>query len=273
MSGVLLGLEHVSVRFRSHRQTVNALDDVTIDWIAGETLGVVGESGSGKSTMARVLMGVQPLTAGRLLLDGEEVSREADLRRLRQRVQLIFQDPYQSLNPRLRVRTIVREPLVVQRVPRVEHDTRIARALADVGLDPARFADRYPHQLSGGQRQRVAIAAALVLEPDGLICDEPVSMLDVSVRAQVLEVLRRLREERGLSLLFITHDLSLAWSICDRVAVVYHGEVVELGATDDVIGNPRHPYTTALVEAVPRIDPDVHLWAATEDDAERRRNA
>jgi oligopeptide/dipeptide ABC transporter ATP-binding protein len=164
---------------------------------------------------------------------------------------MIFQDPYQTLNPRQRVRTIVAEPLLVQGVSSGEHEARVARALEDVGLEPERFLERYPHQLSGGQRQRVAIAAALVLEPDGLICDEPVSMLDASVRAQILAVLVELQSRRGLALIFITHDLSLAWSLCDRIAVMYLGRVVEQGRATDVIERPGHPYTQALVDAIP----------------------
>jgi peptide/nickel transport system ATP-binding protein/oligopeptide transport system ATP-binding protein len=164
---------------------------------------------------------------------------------------MIFQDPYQTLNPRQRVAAIVAEPLVVQDVPAGERDGRVRRALDDVGLDPERYLSRYPHQLSGGQRQRVAIAAALVLEPDGLICDEPVSMLDASVRAQILAVLVELQRRRGLALIFITHDLSLAWSLCDRIAVMYLGRVVEQGSAVDVIERPQHPYTRALVTAVP----------------------
>ncbi len=176
---------------------------------------------------------------------------KASLRELRRRVQMIFQDPYQTLNPRQRVATIVTEPLVVQGVPRDEHEGHLRRALDDVGLDPDRYLSRYPHQLSGGQRQRVAIAAALVLEPEGLICDEPVSMLDASVRAQILTVLVELQRRRDLGLLFITHDLSLAWAFCDRIAVMYLGRVVEQGSAVDVIERPRHPYTQALVTAVP----------------------
>jgi oligopeptide/dipeptide ABC transporter ATP-binding protein len=164
---------------------------------------------------------------------------------------MIFQDPYQTLNPRQRVETIVAEPLVVQGVPAGEHEERVLRALGEVGLDPERFRRRYPHQLSGGQRQRVAIAAALVLEPDGLICDEPVSMLDASVRTQILAVLVELQRRRDLGLVFITHDLSLAWSLCDRIAVMYLGRVVEQGDAADVIERPGHPYTQALVAAIP----------------------
>src|SRR5262249_40646582 len=168
---------------------------------------------------------------------------------LRRRVQMIFQDPYQTLNPRQRVETIVTEPLVVQGVR--DREARVRRALSDVGLEPDQFLRRYPHELSGGQRQRVAIAAGLVLEPAGLVCGEPVSMLDVSVRAQILQVLTRLRETRGLGLLFITHDLGLAWALCDRVAVMYLGRIVEQGSARDVIERPGHPYTQALVAAVP----------------------
>jgi oligopeptide/dipeptide ABC transporter ATP-binding protein len=191
------------------------------------------------------------MAAGEIELDGEAVSGKGSLAALRRRVQMIFQDPYQTLNPRQRVRAIVTEPLLVQGVERSRHEALVRRALADVGLDPDRFADRYPHQLSGGQRQRAAIAAALVLEPEGLICDEPVSMLDASVRAQILTVLVELQRRRELSLIFITHDLSLAWALCDRIAVMYLGRVVEQGAAVDVIERARHPYTQALVAAVP----------------------
>ncbi|MET0128218.1 MAG: ABC transporter ATP-binding protein, partial [Solirubrobacterales bacterium] len=218
-------------------------------------LGVVGESGCGKSTLARALLGLVPATRGSIALDGHDLDgkgRGADFRR---RLQMIFQDPYQTLNPRQRVRTLVAEPLVVQGVDKSVHDERVRRALEEVGLEYDRFSERYPHQLSGGQRQRVAIAAALVLEPDGLICDEPVSMLDASVRAQILAVLVELQRRRELALLFITHDLSLAWSLCDRIAVMYLGRVVEQGLAADVIERPQHPYTRALVDAVPVATP------------------
>jgi peptide/nickel transport system ATP-binding protein len=184
-------------------------------------------------------------------LEGAEVRDRAGVAAVRRRVQMIFQDPYQTLNPRQRVETIVTEPLVVQKLG--DREARVRRALEDVGLEPDRFLRRYPHELSGGQRQRVAIAAGLVLEPAGIVCDEPVSMLDVSVRAQILQVLTRLRSSRGLALLFITHDLGLAWSLCDRVAVMYLGRVVEQGSAQDVIERPGHPYTQALVAAVPGV--------------------
>ncbi len=251
MSETLLEVTDVAVEFRAQRRVARAVDGVSFQWRRGEILGVVGESGCGKSTLARAMLGLVEPAAGSLSLDGETVRGTAGLSELRRRVQMIFQDPYQTLNPRQRVRSIVTEPLIVQRVDKSEHEQRVGRALEDVGLDPAQYADRYPHQLSGGQRQRVAIAAALVLEPQGLICDEPVSMLDASVRAQILSVLVEAQRRRGLALLFITHDLSLAWSLCDRLAVMYLGRVVETGVATDVIERPRHPYTQALVDAVP----------------------
>jgi oligopeptide/dipeptide ABC transporter ATP-binding protein len=241
----LMAVRDLAVHFPGRRGAgvARAVDGVSLDWRADEVLGVVGESGCGKSTMARALMGLVAPSAGTITCVGADSVRER-----RRRVQMVFQDPYQTLNPRMRVRAIVEEPLLVQGLA---DDGRVERALDDVGLPAARFASRYPHELSGGQRQRVAIAAALVLEPAGLICDEPVSMLDVSVRAQVLQVLERLRRERSLAILFITHDLGLAWALCDRIAVMYLGRVVEEGPAQEVIERPRHPYTQALVAAVP----------------------
>jgi oligopeptide/dipeptide ABC transporter ATP-binding protein len=239
------------VHYGTRRRVARALDGVSLSWERGEVLGVVGESGCGKSTLARAMLVLVSTAPGAIALDGAPVSGRDGWRALRRRVQMIFQDPYQTLNPRQRVRTIVAEPLVVQGVPRDERKPRVHRALSDVGLAPERYLDRYPHQLSGGQRQRVAIAAALVLEPAGLICDEPVSMLDVSVRSQILHVLLDAQRARDLALLFITHDLSLAWALCDRIAVMYLGRVVEQGSAQDVIERPGHPYTQALVAAVP----------------------
>ena len=251
MTEVLLEARDIEVQFASRGVVARALDGVSLEWRRGEILGVVGESGCGKSTLARTLLGLQPSVAGSVALDGTPVDDRQAKSALRRRVQMIFQDPYQTLNPRQRVEAIVSEPLIVQNVERSERAERVRRALDDVGLDPERYLERYPHQLSGGQRQRVAIAAALVLEPDGLICDEPVSMLDASVRAQILAVLLELQRRRELGLLFITHDLSLAWSLCDRLAVMYLGRVVEQGSAVDVIERPQHPYTQALVDAVP----------------------
>jgi oligopeptide/dipeptide ABC transporter ATP-binding protein len=247
----LMEVRDLAVRFKARGGEARALDGVSLDWRRGEVLGVVGESGCGKSTLARTMLALQPAAAGSVALDGRALDGRQSLRELRRRVQMIFQDPYQTLNPRQRVGAIVAEPLLVQGVPRDEHEGRVQPALDDVGLDPERFLGRYPHQLSGGQRQRVAIAAALVLEPEGLICDEPVSMLDASVRAQILSVLLDLQRRRDLALIFITHDLSLAWSLCDRIAVMYLGRIVEEGQAVDVIERPQHPYTQALVAAVP----------------------
>jgi oligopeptide/dipeptide ABC transporter ATP-binding protein len=251
VSETLMKVTDLAVEFKARGATARALAGVSLDWRPGEILGVVGESGCGKSTLARTMLCLQEPAAGEIALDGEPVADREARRELRHRVQMIFQDPYQTLNPRQRVRAIVTEPLRVQGVDQSERESRVERALGDVGLDPERFLDRYPHQLSGGQRQRVAIAAALVLEPDGLICDEPVSMLDASVRAQILNVLVGLQKQRDLALIFITHDLSLAWSLCDRIAVMYLGRIVEEGRAEDVIERPQHPYTQALVTAIP----------------------
>jgi oligopeptide/dipeptide ABC transporter ATP-binding protein len=251
----LMELNDLAVEFRGRGSVARAVDGVTLEWRKGETFGVVGESGCGKSTLARAMLRLVEPAAGEIAVDGAPVDDKSGQGDFRRRLQMIFQDPYQTLNPRQRVRTIVAEPLKVQGVERGEHEQRVNRALTDVGLDPARFGERYPHQLSGGQRQRVAIAAALVLEPDGLICDEPVSMLDVSVQAQILAVLLEIKSRRELALLFITHDLSLAWTLCDRIAVMYLGRVVEQGLATDVIERPQHPYTQALVEAIPVATP------------------
>jgi len=247
----LLTADHVTVEFPARRRaTVHAVTDVTISLRPGETLSLVGESGCGKSTLGRTLLGLLPPAEGDVLLDGLPILGRARVRELRRRVQMIFQDPYQTLNPRMTVRAIVAEPLRIRGVPKAQHAARVAQAMADVRLGE-QLLDRHPHQLSGGQRQRVAIAAALVLEPEALICDEPVSMLDVSVRTQILDVLLDLRSRRELTLLFVTHDLSLAWAICDRIAVMYLGRVVEQGPAAQVIEQPQHPYTRALVDAVP----------------------
>lgn len=247
----LMEVKDLSVSFRQNRRQLKALDGVSLDWKPGEILGLVGESGCGKSTLARTMLHLEEPSAGQVLLEGRAVSDREGRGNLRRKVQMIFQDPYQTLNPRQRVTEIVAEPLKVQRVDKSVHQEKVRKALDEVGLEPERFLDRYPHQLSGGQRQRVAIAAALVLEPEGLICDEPVSMLDASVRSQILAVLLDLQRTRGLALIFITHDLSLAWSLCERIAVMYLGRIVEQGPATAVIENPKHPYTEALVTAAP----------------------
>ncbi|MCB0858422.1 MAG: ABC transporter ATP-binding protein [Solirubrobacterales bacterium] len=247
----LMEVDDLSIHYRQDRKTLKALDGVSLEWKPGEVLGLVGESGCGKSTLARTMLGLEEPVSGSVLLEGQAVTNRSTRSALRRKVQMIFQDPYQTLNPRQRVYEIVTEPLKVQGVEKKLHQGRVEKALGEVGLEPERYLDRYPHQLSGGQRQRVAIAAALVLEPEGLICDEPVSMLDASVRSQILTVLLDLQKSRDLSLIFITHDLSLAWSLCDRIAVMYLGRIVETGSAVDVIEKPQHPYTEALVTAAP----------------------
>src|SRR3954453_3771916 len=251
MSEALMAVRDLAVHFKARRGRARALDGVSLEWRRGEILGVVGESGCGKSTLARAMLALVKPAAGEVSLEGKAADGRGRVRELRRRVQMIFQDPYQTLNPRQRVKTIVAEPLVVQGVARDEHEARVQRAMEDVGLSAERFLTRYPHQLSGGQRQRVAIAAALVLEPDGAIGGDPVSMLDAWVRSQILKVLVELQRRRGLAPAFITHALSLAWSLCDRIAVMYLGRIVEQGTAVDVTERPKHPYTQALVTASP----------------------
>jgi oligopeptide/dipeptide ABC transporter ATP-binding protein len=235
---------------------VRAVDGVSLDLRPGEVLALVGESGSGKTTIAQALTRLVEPTSGRIVHHGKDITHLSggDLRALRRSFQLIFQDPYESLDPRQTVEEIVTEPLLIHGVGKdaAERAALVRRSLGSVGLTPADdYVGRFPHQLSGGQRQRVSIAAAMVLEPELVVADEPVSMLDVSVRAGILRLILDLRAERGFACLFITHDLSLAWVLADRVAVLYLGRVVEIGPAAEIIGAPRHPYTRALVSVIP----------------------
>jgi oligopeptide/dipeptide ABC transporter ATP-binding protein len=241
---------------------VAAVDGVTLDVFRGETLCLVGESGSGKTTTARAIGGLIPVTSGSVTFDGINVLglKGAASRAFHRRVQFVFQDPYESLNPRHDVWTIVSEALRVHNLVdnRRELERRVFESLEECGLVPASdFVKRFPRELSGGQRQRVSIAAAVIIRPELLIADEPVSMLDVSVRAGILRLLVNLREAHGLTLLFVTHDLSIAWVLSDRIAVMYLGRVFELGTAQGVIEQPTNPYTRALVAAVPVPDPDL----------------
>jgi oligopeptide transport system ATP-binding protein len=244
--------------FKRPAGAVKAVDGVTLSLGRGEVLGLVGESGCGKSTLARTILQLVPTTAGAVLLSGKNLTAAtaAEIKAARRDLQMVFQDPYASLNPRMNVFAALAEPLLVHRVcPRQEVPARVAELMKQVGLDP-RFMQKYPHEFSGGQRQRIAIARALALQPKVIVADEPVSALDVSIQAQILNLLAQLVRDMNLSLIFISHDLSVVKHISDRIAVMYLGKIVELGPATDVIEQPRHPYTRALVSAIPTPDPD-----------------
>lgn len=242
---------------RRHIGTVRAVDGVSLDVAEGETVGLVGESGCGKSTLARTIVRLVPPTEGTVSFEGREISNlsEAAFRAIRPRLQMIFQDPYASLNPRMTVSDALAEPLRVHGLTNGKGvRRRVSELMELVGLAP-RFMRKYPHEFSGGQRQRIAIARALALDPKLVIADEPVSALDVSVQAQILNLIARLRDQMGLTLLFIAHDLSVVHYLSHRIAVMYLGRIVELGPADEVFNRPRHPYTKALISAIPLPDP------------------
>lgn len=245
--------------FRRQTGTVKAVDGITLSVQRGEVLGLVGESGCGKSTLARTIMQLVPTTAGTVLLEGRNLTAAsaAELLVARRDLQMIFQDPFASLNPRLTVYATLAEPLLVHRVvPPEQVRARVVALAEKVGLS-SQVLGKYPHEFSGGQRQRIAIARALALEPKVIIADEPVSALDVSIQAQILNLLAQLCREMHLTLIFIAHDLSVVKHISDRIAVMYLGKIVELGPATDVMERPRHPYTQALVSAIPQLDPDL----------------
>ena len=252
----ILQLRDVQTHFPAKAGPVKAVDGVTLDVERGEVLGLVGESGSGKSTLARTIMQLVPATAGTVLLEGRNLTAAsaAEIKAARRHLQMVFQDPFASLNPRLTVFAALAEPLLVHGVvPRDQVPARVAALMEQVGLAP-RLAQKYPHEFSGGQRQRIAIARALALEPKVIIADEPVSALDVSIQAQILNLLAGLVRSMNLTLLFIAHDLSVVKHISDRIAVMYQGKIVELGPALDIMERPQHPYTRALISAIPRVE-------------------
>jgi oligopeptide transport system ATP-binding protein len=268
MAETLLRVEDLKVHFPVMRGvvmkkqvgTVHAVDGVSFTLARGETLGLVGESGCGKSTTGLAVLRMQAATAGRIEFEGQDITHhdKAQMRPIRRRLQMVYQDPYGSLNPRMKVNDIIGEPLVVHGMAndRAAYDAKIAELMRTVGLLPD-MADRYPHEFSGGQRQRIGIARALALEPSLIICDEPVSALDVSIQAQVVNVLQELQERMGLAYLFIAHDLSVVRHLSHRVAVMYLGRIVEIAPRDALYKEPLHPYTQALMSAVPVADPVV----------------
>jgi peptide/nickel transport system ATP-binding protein len=256
LDAVLKTYRRKKTLFRGGDHEVVALNRISFAVRQGEIFGLVGESGSGKTTAGRLIVKLEDPDGGRLIVDGKDLAelRGPALRKFRRRVQMIFQDPYQSLNPYMSVFDTVCEPLIIHRlVPKEHRQERVVHALMQVGLNPPEeFLNRFPHQLSGGQRQRVAIARTTVLDPDFIVADEPTSMLDASISIQIFNILVRLRNELGATLLFITHSLAAALYLCDRIAVIRHGQIVETGPAKNVIRNPQHPYTRELIRAQPR---------------------
>ena len=258
----LLRVENLVVEYSVGGKTVHAVSDVSLHVDGGETLGLVGESGCGKSTLARAVLQLARATSGRVLFDGVDLTTLSGsaLRRMRRRLQVIFQDPIASLNPRRRIADIIADPLVIAGVgDRAERTTRVRTVLAAVGLDPDLAMARFPHEFSGGQCQRICIARALILEPELIVCDEPVSSLDVSIRAQILNLLEEMKARYGLTLLFIAHDLAVVKAVSDRIAVMYLGKICEIAPTEQMFRAPAHPYTALLLASIPSPDPRAML--------------
>ena len=260
LNEVLVSVKNMEVTFGSKRNKFVAVHGVSFDIYKGETFGLVGESGSGKTTIGRAIIRINPMSDGEVIYKGEKIngkiSKELD-KKVTQQIQMIFQDPMASLNERAKVDYIVSEGLLNVRhdLSKEQRAEMVSKALLEVGLLPE-FASRFPHEFSGGQRQRIGIARSLIMEPEFIIADEPISALDVSIRAQVLNLLGRLQKERGLTYLFIAHDLSVMRFICDRIAVIHKGVIVELAETEKLFAHPLHPYTRALLSAIPMPDPE-----------------
>jgi len=263
---VVLSAKNLEVTFRKGRQRVSAVAGISFDLYEGETLGLVGESGCGKSTTGRALMQIVPSTGGQIFVDGDELTslKKVEARNLRRKMQMIFQDPISSLNPRRRVKDIVAEPLDCWKTAKgAERDAIVSDLLNKVGIDPAVYGNRYARQFSGGQCQRISIARSLAMRPRLLICDEVVSALDVSIQAQILNLLEDLKKEYGLTMLFIAHDLAVVKNISDRVAVMYLGKLCEIGPSDTLYDTPAHPYTSFLLGAALEADPEIEQNHAT----------
>ena len=255
---ILLKGQGLVKEFKSGKQVVHAVSDVDIEIRRGETLSLVGESGCGKSTLGRLLLGLLPPTAGKIWFEGQELTAmdRKEFQKIRRDIQCIFQDPYSSLDPRLSVASSIAEPLVINKIGTKEsRQKRVEELLKIVGI-PVEYKNRFPHQFSGGQRQRIGIARALALKPKLIVCDEPISALDVSIQAQVLNLLMDLQQEMGLTYLFISHDLNVVRCISDRIYIMYLGSVCEYGEAEAIFEHPRHPYTHFLLSAVPVVDPD-----------------
>lgn len=258
---ILVEVKHLKQYFnQGKRNEVRAIDDISFDIYRGETFGLVGESGSGKSTTGKAIIKLNDVTEGQVLYEGvniQSIKKRKDLLQFNKKIQMIFQDPYASLNPRLKVMDIVAEGIDIHGLAKDKKDRkkRVYDLLETVGLRKS-HANRYPHEFSGGQRQRIGIARALAVEPEFIIADEPISALDVSIQAQVVNLMRKLQQERNITFLFIAHDLSMVKYISDRIAVMHLGKIVELGPADEIYNHPLHPYTKSLLSAVPQPDPD-----------------
>lgn len=260
----LLEIKNLNVTYQTKKgligkiQTVHAVNNVSLDIQKGEILAIAGESGCGKSTLAKAIMKLVQSDSGEILLNGENVlnlKHNKDLKKFYQKVQMIFQNPYSSLNPKMKIGEILKEPLIINTDLKKEEITKIVKEkIKRVGLDKSAL-NLYPHEFSGGQRQRIAIARSLILNPEFIIADEPVSALDVSIQAQIINLLKQLKEDFNLTFLFISHDLSVIKYLSDRIAIMYLGEVVEIGRTEEIFKNPKHPYTKALLSSVPELNP------------------